>query len=153
LAACPAASEIIPAQMHGQPAYAKINQSFRAHAIRQATGTDHFGHCGAQAQCSFVEPSRTILIDVVVAPNDGLAGDGQDKQVAGRPAKWITSIGERSTYRRLCTLPVSGTSRGQLCLAVTFLAGRGVENDARPDASKESEVEPALADIVRKYFA
>lgn len=108
---------------------------------------------GAQAQCSFVEPSHTVLIDIVVAPNDGLAGDGQDKQVAGRPAKLTTSTGERSTYRRLCTLPVSGTSRGQLCLAVTFLAGRGVDNDARPDTSKESEVERALADIVRKHFA
>jgi hypothetical protein len=104
------------------------------------------------AQCSFVEPSHTVIIDVVVAPNDGLPGDGQDKQVEGRPAKWTTSTAERSTYRRLCTLPVSKTTRGQLCLAVTFLAGRGVGEDVRPDSSKESEVEPALADIVRKYF-
>ncbi|GAB3452200.1 hypothetical protein GCM10027436_51560 [Actinophytocola sediminis] len=111
------------------------------------------GPAGEQAQCSFVEPDHTVLVDIVVAPNDSLDSDGEQRQVAGRQAKSTTSTGDRSSHHRLCTLPVAGSTSGQLCLALTILAGRGVENDVPPDSTKQSVLEPALADITRAYFS
>jgi hypothetical protein len=104
--------------------------------------------------CYFVEPDHTTVVEVRARPDDDLAdavrtGGGQDVTVAGRPARSASS----DTDRSLCVLPVSGAETGLLCLVAHFFPGRGKESDAPADASRGAQLEPALTDIVSKYFA
>lgn len=120
-----------------------------ADAVRQRLGDDlkPVVTAGPRPSCSFVEPGHTVLVDVVVEPRGELP-EGAARTLVGRRAVLVSSEG----YRRVCAVPVQGSERGTLCLAATFLPGRGVERGARPDLSRADRVEPALADIVDRHF-
>jgi hypothetical protein len=136
---------------------ARVACTLAGDSVRAQFGADMAPILGSPSTvplgCYLVERTHTVMVELFANTHDTLAASmptgGPEITVAGRPAMTSTSGNDR----RLCVLPVRDTKTGTLCVVAHFLPGRGKETGAPVDTSKADRLEPAVADLLGRYFS